>query len=207
MGEIANDDILTLKLQIGRAQLATALDLFICDKDPISVHCLACGGAEVLEIVAKHREIQSFSDDILYAHSHLSPRALKAARNKVWNGLKHATKHNGDLRFDDVALLSAFKDPSNDPILFSGWYDYGSITGKLPIEAQIFQVWWLAINEDQLEPSADAAFILETFPMVKDEERALQKRRLRAAIKEHLNNPALLNHPKTEQKLHLGVSH
>ena len=45
-------ELLDLKLKVARAQLATALDLFIRDKDPYSVQCLACGGGEVLDELA-----------------------------------------------------------------------------------------------------------------------------------------------------------
>ena len=33
--------------------MVTALDLFLRDKDPISVQCLACGGGEVVEGLAE----------------------------------------------------------------------------------------------------------------------------------------------------------
>lgn len=33
-----------LKAAVARRQLGTALALFLDDSDPISVHCLACGG-------------------------------------------------------------------------------------------------------------------------------------------------------------------
>lgn len=41
------------KLSVAKGQLVTALDLFMRDKDPISVHCLACGGGEVIEGLAE----------------------------------------------------------------------------------------------------------------------------------------------------------
>ena len=41
------------KIVVARAQLVTALDLFVRDKDPISIQCLACGGGEIIEALAE----------------------------------------------------------------------------------------------------------------------------------------------------------
>jgi hypothetical protein len=53
------------KIQVARSQLMTALDLFTRDKDPISVHCLACGGGEVIEGLAEAKAEQVFATHIL----------------------------------------------------------------------------------------------------------------------------------------------
>ena len=37
---------LLTKIDVARAQLLTALDMLVSDKDPISIQCLACGGGE-----------------------------------------------------------------------------------------------------------------------------------------------------------------
>ena len=42
-----------IKLEIVRAQLGTALHLFILDSDPYSVHALACAASEVVEGLAE----------------------------------------------------------------------------------------------------------------------------------------------------------
>jgi hypothetical protein len=48
---LANSATLT-KLDIARHQLGSALDLFIRDRDAVSVQCLACGGVELMEGIA-----------------------------------------------------------------------------------------------------------------------------------------------------------
>ena len=42
---------------------------------------------------------------------------------------------------DDEALMAAFSDRRNDAVLFMGWLDYLNFVGRLPVEAQVFQVW------------------------------------------------------------------
>ena len=55
-------------------------------------------------------------------------------------GFKHATTHKGEPR-DDAVLLNSFSDEQNDGALFTGWHDYAQVAGRLPISAQVFQVW------------------------------------------------------------------
>ena len=41
-----------LKIECARRQLGTALDLYLRDLDPVSVHCLANGGCELIQFHA-----------------------------------------------------------------------------------------------------------------------------------------------------------
>jgi len=42
-----------LKVESARRQLGTALHLYLRNLDPVSVHCLANGGCEVIEFYAE----------------------------------------------------------------------------------------------------------------------------------------------------------
>ena len=53
------------KGQIARRQLGTALALFIEDRDPVSVHTLACAGGEIAEYLARKKGKEPFADHIL----------------------------------------------------------------------------------------------------------------------------------------------
>ncbi|WP_347882443.1 hypothetical protein [Bradyrhizobium sp. SSUT18] len=46
------------KLNVARHQLGTALDLFIKDRDPVAVQCLACGGGELIEAIAASERVR-----------------------------------------------------------------------------------------------------------------------------------------------------
>jgi hypothetical protein len=46
------------------------------------------------------------------------------------------------------------------------------VTGKLPLPAQVFQLWWV------VAPEADMAYIHKVFPNIVAANRAGQKRRL-----------------------------
>src|SRR5262249_30309696 len=141
-----------LKIECARRQLGTALDLYLRDRDPVSVHCLANGGCELIEVYAKKAGAKPFVSHILETRPDLDIKALKTVQRKYWNAFKHALeRHGGDER-DDDELLSSFTDEQNDVALFIGWYDYAQATKMMPVEAQVHQIWWIALHPDKLDP-------------------------------------------------------
>lgn len=189
-----------LKLKVGRAQLATALDLFIRDRDPVSVQCLACGGGEVIEGIAHLQGIDPFSTHMLEEHPNLNVARLKGIRNQYWNAFKHLVDREGVVR-DDEALLNGFDDTKNDAALFVGWRDYHAIAGAIPIEVQVFQVWWYALYEEKVSPDADFEHIRTIFPDIRSRQRSEQKRRLRRVVEKWRRDSKLLTDPRTEPRL------
>jgi hypothetical protein len=167
------------KLEVARRQLGTAFDLFIRDRDPVSVHSLACGAGEILDILAEQTGTEPFSTHILAARSDLDIVKIKHIRNQYWNAFKHATTHKGEPR-DDAVLLNSFSDEQNDGALFTGWYDYAQVAGRLPISAQVFQVWYqvLADAEKRMNPDVDMIGAHRVFPGLVELSRKDQKRRL-----------------------------
>lgn len=130
------------KLDIARHQLGTALDLFIRDRDAVSVQCLACGGAELIEAIAMHQGVEPLSTHMLQTFPDMDMAELRRLQRQYWNAFKHMT-----LNRDDTDTLASFSDTKNDAALFVGWWDYCAVTQKLPLPAQVFQVWWYALNE------------------------------------------------------------
>jgi hypothetical protein len=185
------------KLSVARAQLVTAFDLFVRDKDPISVHCLACGGGEVIEELADAQEKKPFAKHILSTQPDMDRGVIRGLRNQYWNAFKHFTDHKGIAR-DDEELLARFDDRVNDAALFIGWWDYLEVQKRLPIAVQVFQVWWYALYEEKLSPDADLHRIRTAFPDIRGQDRAEQKRRLRRSIEKYRNDKALLADPATE---------
>ena len=171
----------SVKAAVARRQLGTALSLFLADEDPISVHCLACGGGEISDFLAKNVGVTPFSQHALDVHPDMKIGELKSLRNQYWNAMKHALTHNGSVR-DDSELLTNFNDEHNDHTLFIGWYDYATAIGCLPIEAQAFQVWYFAIYPEKLTEDFPLADIDKIFPKISHMKRSEQKRFLRSKI-------------------------
>jgi len=76
-------------------------------------------------------------------------------------------------------------------------YKSGSVR-RLPVAAQVFQVWWYALNEERLSPDADLGVVRTAFPDIVQQPRAEQKRRLRQMIEKHRKNRKLLADPATD---------
>jgi hypothetical protein len=79
---------------------------------------------------------------------------IRRLQNQYWNAFKHAQTRGGIER-EDSELLERFDDEVNDQALFIGWYDYRLAVGALPIEAQVFQIWYFALYPEKLNPEVD----------------------------------------------------
>jgi hypothetical protein len=173
---------MTIKLRIARAQLGTALSLFIRDKDALSVQALACGGAEIMEGLTEQAELPTLSTHILSTMPNLNRGKLVRLRNQYWSAIKHFYARDNRTMRDDEELMSGFTDAANDAVLFDGWLNYLTLTKRLPVEVQVFQVWWYALYEGSMSPEADPTPWRQTFPDIASDPRCEQKRRLRRAI-------------------------
>jgi hypothetical protein len=185
------------KIAVARAQLVTALDMFVRDKDPISIQCLACGGGEIAEGLAEVHGEEPLAMHILKDQPHMDRFAIRGLRNQYWNAFKHVFDRKGLPRADEQ-LLASFSDINNDVALFVGWWDYMTVQKRLPVAAQVFQVWWYALNEEKLAPDADLGVVRTAFPDLRQQPRAEQKRRLRRSIEKYRKDRGLLADPSTE---------
>lgn len=194
-------DLFETKLKVARSQLGTAMELFLRDRDPISIQVLACGSAEILEKLARLSGKEPISTHILATHPALDIEKLYAARNLFWNAFKHVTRHKGDLRTGDIETIQTFSDKDNDLILFSAWFDYLQVAKRLPISAQVFQIWHYALRPESLDPKHESTpAIISEFPRLHLDDRIEQKRRLRRAIERYRKNSKILADPRTEQE-------
>jgi hypothetical protein len=124
-------------------------------------------------------------------------KKIRSLKNQYWNAFKHLTTHGGEPR-DDSETLASFNDSKNDAALFIGWHDYFTVTGRLPLPVQVFQLWWFSLNEEKLAPGADRATIRMLFPEITKDTRAERKRRLRRAVEKYRNNTETLADSRTE---------
>lgn len=157
-----------MKLAIARRQLGTALELFIDDLDPVSVHCLACGGGELAHQLAKLNNKEPWIDIVLRTNPGTTLGHWLKIRNEFWNAMKHASTREGTLR-DDEELLNRFDDIQNQYMLFIGLYDFSSAGGLMPLEAHIFMFWMVAMDPNLLDArNTDLAITDEAIPSALD---------------------------------------
>ena len=95
--------------------------------------------------------------------------------------------------------MADFSDRANDAPLFMGWLGYMLLTERLPVEVQVFQVWWYATNEDKMNPHSDPTPYRSIFPGIGTVARFEQKRRLRRAVERYRRNREILADKRTEQ--------
>ncbi len=189
---------MSIKLRIARAQLGTALSLFLRNKDPLSVQALACGGSEVIEGLADQNKIPTLSSHILQTHPDINMAKIKGLRNQYWNAIKHFYSRDNETARDDEELMASFSDDKNDSVLFMGWLDYQLLTKRLPVEVQVFQVWWYATNEQRINPDVDPTPYRIVFPDIMKFDRGEQKRRLKRVTEKYRDNREILADARTE---------
>ncbi|MCA2407502.1 hypothetical protein [Rhizobium leguminosarum] len=148
--------------------------------------------------MAKEADLPSISTHILQTIPDIDQWKLKRLRNQHWNAFKHFYEQDGKTVRDDEALMADFADEANDAVLFGGWLDYLLVTKRLPVEAQVFQVWWYATNPKSMNPDVDPSPWQSLFPKIDMQSREEQKRRLRRAVERWRNSKGILRDPRTE---------
>jgi hypothetical protein len=130
----------------------------------------------------------------------IESHAENAGHDVSTKRISYAT-HKGEPR-DDAVLLNSFSDEQNDGALFTGWHDYAQVAGRLPISAQVFQVWYrvLADAEKRMNPDVDMIDAHRVFPGLVELSRKDQKRRLVRAIEKYKGDKKLHRDPKTERQ-------
>jgi hypothetical protein len=111
---------MSLKIEIARRQLGMATHLYLPDLDPVSVHCLANAGCELIKLYAKKLRGKAIL-------SKTSARRFHQASTPapVWIAFKQATEQGKpDAERDDDGLLKHFSCEKNDLALVIGWADY-----------------------------------------------------------------------------------
>jgi hypothetical protein len=187
------------KTEIARRQLGTALALFLQDSDPVSIHTLACAGCEIAEHLTRKAGKEPFSTQAMLTFPDLDLGKIRRVQNQYWNAFKHALTRGGIER-EDSDLLERFEDEVNDHTLFIGWHDYMLAASTLPVEAQIFLVWYYALYPEKLNPEVDTTTHQRVFLMLPSKSRIDRKRALREVISSFRGDAELMTHPKTDPR-------
>jgi hypothetical protein len=180
------------KAEIARRQLGTALSLYLDDRDPVSVHVLACAGMELAEHLALKAGAKAFRLFGQEGAPFLTDKEYGDIRGQFASAFKHATKRKGIER-DDTQIMADFSDIQNDDRLFIGWFDYVNAGNSHPIESHGFQSWYMAMHPERLQSPEGRALLGELDPIFsgvarlpRDRQKAMLKKQIAKAKK----NPA-----------------
>jgi hypothetical protein len=87
--------------------------------------------------------------------------------------------------------------------LFIGWTDYSLEAKSLPIEAQVFNAWFLALNPPKIALDGDQGLVAELereFPGLAVLPPARQRQRLRRSIQKWKRDRGLLASELTDRR-------
>jgi hypothetical protein len=179
------------KLEIARRQLGTALQLYIDDLDPVSVHSLAGNAHEIIHRLADISGTRTFRDHVSETFSGFSSKQYFNAANFFRNAFKHLDK------VGDQVLIDQFDDEQNKHLLFVCWYTYGNLT-SLPIEAQCFELWYFALEGERSSDKELVRDAVSYFGEMGDLPTSKQKLCLRAGIETARSDEITMSDPRTE---------
>lgn len=184
-------------LIVARSQLLTAIELFVTDRDPVSVQALAGNAREILEALCRLANIEPMTELLLKDHPGRERKDIYSAMNLYRNCFKHLGD-TPERRADDQVTLDQFDDTKNEYLIYVCVEDYLRCRRRTPIPFQIFQAWFAAAHIDLLAPHLDRDKFTKAFPGLADMSREQQKRGLAAVIEKYSHDSALLSHRDTE---------
>jgi hypothetical protein len=177
------------KQEVVSRQLETAIALFFCDDDAISIHVLASAASQILYDVCKHKGKVSIRDvwqDYIVEEHQKDWRALTT---RAYNYFKHA-------KDDPFTELERFDPRSNEWLLFNACVDYlTTYSGtETPFEILAYFTWFLAVRPQIIRKGHPLTAVILSDPSFNElrEKSPDQQRRwaadmLRASYAHHLN--------------------
>jgi hypothetical protein len=182
---------------VARSQLLTAIDLFVGDRDSVSVQALAGNAREILERLCRQNDIAPMTELLLKDHPNKPKKDIYTALNLYRNCFKHLGE-TVEERHEDQLKLNQFDDTKNDYLLYVCVEDYIRFRKSMPVAMQVFQFWFCALHADLLAPEFHAEQFLSVFPDIQNMSRLQQKRALVACIEHYSRDAELLADPATE---------
>lgn len=187
------------KIDAARRQLITAIRLFFDGDDPVSVYSLASNAWEVIDVLCTSAGIESFSKQ---ARENLpAGQTLKYYINQPCrNFFKHADQ---DPNPDSSVEL---REANVSAILFLAVEDYIRLRQGGPVEAQVFQAWFIAVFPEKVsEDDPVAQSILNSaklaFPGIATLAESGQIAMGRQVLEDARRDANLAADPKTEPSL------
>lgn len=132
------------KLDVAEREIVAAVQLLFDGGDPIPVYALAAAAREITTTLCEKRGLRSMIDAIHEDHPHLTRKQVYREASKHAAFFKHADQ-------DPDEVLKAFDPTEADAVLWVACFDFGRLCGGKPVEADAFELWFLAVR-DLLEP-------------------------------------------------------
>ena len=181
--------------ELCRRLLGTATQIFLDNNDPVSVHTLAGTASEHSEYLAKQHTGRNFKTHVMECHPDWTESYFKKIRNRHYRVIKHSHDFKRE-PFDIDHQMRDFSDQQNDAVLFAGWYDFMKCGNKIPIAAQVFQLWFFRVYPSSMNPEND--FDFPSFDGISEKPRFVQKQLLNSEISNAQSWKEVVEHPLTD---------
>lgn len=124
------------KIDVAEALIRTAVRLFFEGAHPVPIYSLASAAREILTTIGHKLGIET-SLHLVAKQRGLRVQDVVGVVHEYARFFKHADR--------DPADKITFSETDIDPVLIAACHDFGKITGGMPIEAQVFDVWRYAL--------------------------------------------------------------
>jgi hypothetical protein len=182
------------KRVVAQRQLIAAIRLLYDGADLVPVYSLAANAWEIIDTLATREGVESISNQTR-EHIPLDKNLKFDYINSPYrNFFKHADR-------DPDALVPPLKEGNVESIVFLAVEDYLRLFGISPVEFQVYQLWYLAKNEEKLSIDAMVRVlddIRETFPNIRNLAREKQLSMARSVLASAHNDGDLRKDPRTE---------
>ena len=160
------------KIDVAELLISTAIRLFFEGAHPVPIYALASAAREILTTLGDKTGIET----VLHAVAKRQGKSLKelATSAHTFAGFfKHADR-------DPQGVLQ-FSETDVDPVLAMAVQDFGRITGGMPVEGQVFELWIYAlafakVSEAPLKGQRVIKLAIKQFPGIRTADRRTQKK-------------------------------
>lgn len=185
------------KRVVAQRQLVAAIRLLYDGADLVAVYSLAANAWEIIDTLAARAGLDSISNQTR-EHIPLGKDLKFDYINSPYrNFFKHADR-------DPDASVPPLKDENVESIVFLAVEDYLRLFGMSPIEFQVYQLWYLAKNEEKLSADAMARVLDEiraAFPNIRKLSRDGQLSMARSVLASAQSDEDLKKDSRTEECL------
>ncbi len=160
------------KIDVAESLISAAIRLFFEGGHPVPIYSLTSSAREILTTIGD----KTGTETVLHAVAKRQGKTLKELVAQVHvfaSFFKHADRDpHGTLTFAETEV---------DPVLAMAVQDFARITGGLPVEGQVFEVWIYAlafkkVSEAPLKGQRVIKLAIKQFPGIRTADRQQQKK-------------------------------
>ncbi len=187
------------KIDVAEALLVSAIRQFFEGAHPVPIYLLASSAREILTTIGDKAGVET----VLHSFAKKKGLTLKEVAHQAHTFagfFKHADRN-------PTATLK-FSEDEADSVLAMACQDFGRVTGGMPIEAQIFEVWIYAlaferVTDAPLKGQRIIKLAIKTFPGIRTAERKQQKKLGLNVLRQVQDDPTLKMKYRREVRLAL----